>query len=298
MTGRAAGEVEAAPVARFTWREYGAEFLGTAIMLFVGLSAVSVNFGVGSPVLAWIPSFRLRLALTAVLFAGGGTAVVYSPLGRRSGAHLNPAVTLAFLLEGKLTMAAGLRYVLAQFLGAAVAATAVLGSWGQCAVSVRAGMTAIRSDVSLGRAAVLEFSMTAALVLLILTMLSSRRAAPSTGVAAGLLVALFVFVEAPLTGTSLNPARSFGPALAMGDFGQYPFYLVVPLLGAATAVGLYRLWGRFLRPGAAPLCGKLHHPEGGAPCPFAGCRYRPGAVFRANPGGSRPEPESVARHVS
>lgn len=135
-------------------------------------------------------------------------------------------------------------------------------------------MTEIRSGLSLAEAAALELGMTAALVLLILTLLSTRKTAPFTGAAAGLLVAAFVFLEAPLTGTSLNPARSFGPALVMGDFGQYPFYLVVPLAGGAAGAAVYRFLGRLLGRNPSPLCGKLRHPRGGAPCPFRGCRYR------------------------
>ena len=88
----------------FAWKQYSAEFFGTAIMLFIGLSAVSLNFGESSPMLSLIPPFRLRLLLTGLIFAGGGTAVVYSPLGQLSGGHINPAVTLAFFVQKKLSL--------------------------------------------------------------------------------------------------------------------------------------------------------------------------------------------------
>src|SRR5207244_4145864 len=78
-----------------------AEFAGTALLLLIGLSAVVVDFATGSPVIRWVPNEDIRRLLTGIVFAGGATAIVYSPLGRRSGGHINPAVTGAFLRLGK-----------------------------------------------------------------------------------------------------------------------------------------------------------------------------------------------------
>lgn len=100
------------------FREYAAEFTATFLLLLVGLSAVSVNFGDGSPIPSWIPNEAVRRLLTGILFAGGATAIVYSPLGQRSGGHLNPAVTLAFLRLGKMTRRSAVFYIVAQILGA------------------------------------------------------------------------------------------------------------------------------------------------------------------------------------
>jgi len=83
-----------------TW-EYLAEFIGTALLLLIGLSAVVINFATGSPVPGWIPNEDVRRLVTGIVLAGGATAIVSSPLGRRSGGHINPAVTRAFLRLGK-----------------------------------------------------------------------------------------------------------------------------------------------------------------------------------------------------
>ena len=255
------------------WKSYAAEFLGTAVMILIGLSAVCVNFGAGSPVPALIPALRLRLLLTGFIFAGGGALVVYSPLGSLSGGHLNPAVTLAFLLQKKMRARDAAIYMAAQAAGAAAGALAVLRLWGEIAVSARLGMTLVRPGFSLTAAALLEAGMTAGLVLLIFYMGAERRRARFTGLAAGLLVWLFVFLEAPLTGTGINPARSLGPAAALGMYyGQLWLYLLAPLFGAAAAVFVYNLAGRL----RGPLCGKLYHRMPDPACLFLDCGFKPG----------------------
>ena len=98
--------------------EYFAEFLGTAIMMIVGIGAVTVMWSDGSVMRELIPNEPLRRLCTGLLFAGGGTAVVLSPLGQRSGGHLNPAVTLAFWVKGQVTGADAIAYCVAQMLGA------------------------------------------------------------------------------------------------------------------------------------------------------------------------------------
>jgi aquaporin Z len=102
---------------------YVCEFAGTAIMLFIGVSAVAFMWAPGSPVPA-VHSPMLRRLLTGVLFGAGATAVVYSPLGQISGGHINPAVTVAFWRMGKVPTRDALMYIAAQFLGAFVGAWA------------------------------------------------------------------------------------------------------------------------------------------------------------------------------
>lgn len=84
------------------WPEYGAELLGTAFVVFVGLSAVVFNMGKGLPMERLIPDQSIRLLITGLLFSGSGSLVAISPLGKLSGAHLNPAMSLAFWAQGKM----------------------------------------------------------------------------------------------------------------------------------------------------------------------------------------------------
>jgi aquaporin Z len=244
-----------------------AEFLGVAILLSVGLSAVTIDFAGGSPVTGWIPDPLVRRVITATIFAGTGTLVVYSVLGRISGGHLNPAMTLAFLRVGKVRPRTALGYVCAQAAGAVVGALLVRLAWGRLATSVDIGVTKPGPWGPIA-ALIAEAAMTFLLVALVLRMVADPRLRRYTGIAAGVLVALLVTVGAPISGTSLNPARSLGPALVAGVYGDLWVYLVAPLAGALVAASFTtRLSHR-------PIpCAKLHHTDEFV-CHFLDCAYQ------------------------
>src|SRR5450755_4954052 len=99
------------------WPEYGAELLGTAFLVFVGLSAVTFDFSAGSPLATVLPDASIRRLITGLLFAGSGALVAISPLGKLSGGHINPAVSLAFWMQGKMHHFDLGGYILGQMLG-------------------------------------------------------------------------------------------------------------------------------------------------------------------------------------
>ena len=84
------------------WPEYAAELLGTAFLLFIGLSAVTFDFGTGSPLASVLPDNGARRLITGIIFAGSGSLIAISPLGKLSGGHINPVVSLAFWIQGKV----------------------------------------------------------------------------------------------------------------------------------------------------------------------------------------------------
>lgn len=251
------------------WIEYGCEFFGTALLLFIGLSAVSLNFGAGSPVLQWIPSENVRRLLTGLIFAGGATAVVYSPLGLRSGGHINPAVTLSFYLLGRVKTPDAVLYAIAQCAGAVLGTFFVMLAWRPLAESTAYGATMPAPGITLTAAFGLETAMTFALVLVILSIANTIRIARFTPLAAGSLVAALVYFEAPYTGTSVNPARSLGSAFFSGNFDHYWLYVSAPLAGAILATALYALAVKFAH--RVNLCAKLYH-KPNYRCIFR-CRY-------------------------
>lgn len=264
---------------------YLAEFLGVTILLAVGLSAVTVDFAAASPVPAWIPSAPVRRLITGSIFAGTGTFMVYSALGRISGAHLNPAMTLAFLRLGKLAPRTAAGYVAAQVAGAIAGAGLVRLAWGGLATSVNVGATVPGPDGPLAALAA-EAALTFMLVSVVLRLMKDPRVARYTGVAAGLLVAALVTLEAPISGTSLNPARSIGPALVAGTFTDLWVYLVAPLAGALAAA-----WVSLRLGGSAVPCAKLYHTEEFA-CHFADCAYQARSGVPIAVGlGERPDPQ-------
>ena len=221
--------------------EWGCELLGTALLLLGGLSAVCLTMGAESPIRSQVPSESARLLITGVLFAGTGSLMALTPWGRRSGAHLNPAVTAAFWIQGKVHPHDVLGYVLAQALGAIAGTGAVAILWGATARDVRLGATTPGRALGDGQAVGLEGLMTAALVLMILLLTSDARTARWTPLGNLLLVAVLVWQLAPFTGTSLNPARSLGPDVLLPSMSSLWVYLLGPLSGSLAACGIFGL---------------------------------------------------------
>ncbi len=238
------------------WPEYGAELLGTAFLVFVGLSAVVFDFGTGLPMSTWIPNHSARLLLTGLVFAGSGSLVAISPLGRLSGAHINPSVSLAFWIHGKMHIHDFFGYVLSQFVGATLGETLLVLLWHPYSASVNNGMTLPGAGYPLWLVFAAEVVLTFLLVLLIFLFVSSHRLMNWTPLMNWLLVATMVWQEAPISGTSLNPARSFAPALLSANWYQQWLYFIAPPMGALIAVGVFRLLAIGERD---VLTGKLFH---------------------------------------
>jgi aquaporin Z len=248
-------------------RAYFSELAGTAIMLFIGISAVAFMWGPGSPVPV-VSNGALRRLLTGIIFAGGATAVVYSPLGQTSGGHINPAVTLAFWRLGKVPTRDAVIYVVMQFLGAFAGAYAAGLAWGPLTRGVQYAATVPGPGYSQAGALAAETAITFLLVFLIFVCVNKPRIAPRTGIFAGSLVALLVMIEAPVTGTSLNPARTLAPAILAPNYTALWLYFVGPIAGALLAAAAFSgQWGN------RTVCAKLYHTEK-YPCPFDSCDYR------------------------
>jgi len=256
---------------RWHWPEYTAEFFGTAFLVFAGLSAVVFNMSGKTPMAGWIPDASLRLLVTGLCFAGSGSLVALSPLGRLSGAHINPSVSLAFWLSGKMRLCDFVAYVAAQMLGGMVGAVALVMTWRGTAAPVRNGMTLPGAGFPLWFVFDCEVVMTAALVFLIFLFVSSPRLLRWTPLMNWIAVATMVWVEAPVSGTSLNPARSFGPALVSGVWTAQWLYFAAPLLGGMMGLAAFELFTpawRFVISGKlvhAPSYRTIFHPEPARP---------------------------------
>ncbi len=241
---------------QFHWFEYGAELLGTAFLVFAGVSAAVFDFGTGSPLAHVLPDPSIRRLITGLLFAGSGSLVAISPLGKLSGAHINPAVSLAFWMQGKMHHFDLGGYILGQLLGAIIGSLLVVLVWGGHAASVGYGTTVPAAVYPLWIVFLAEVSLTFLLVSSIFLFVSSHRLMRWTPLMVWILVAVMVWLEAPISGTSLNPARSFGPALVSSIWTDHWLYWVAPPLGALLAVGAFRL----LTAGERDvLTGKLFH---------------------------------------
>jgi aquaporin Z len=205
------------------WCVCTAELVGTALFVLGALSAVALVRDAGAA----------RLALTGTLVATVVSAIAASPVGRVSGAHLNPALTLAYRALGRVSDRDLAGYMIAQLAGALAGGLAFRALWGHAARAVGGGVThpAVPATVALA----LEAAMTALLVGVIVACVSSARLARFTPLAIWPVIAALIWLLSPDTGTSLNPARSAGPAVAFGDLRDLWLYLVAPTVGALVA---------------------------------------------------------------
>ena len=245
------------------WKEYACEMVGCAFNIFIGLSAVVFDFGRGLWMEGWIPDTSLRLLITGLIYSGSGSLFAVSPLGKLSGAHINPSVSLAFWARGKMHLPDLAGYIAAQILGSIGGALLLVAVWGKYAASVNDGMTLPGAGYPLWFVFTAELGMTCALVLAIFGFLSSHQLLRWTPFMTWLLVAAMVWLGAPISGTSLNSARSFGPALVRWFWQAQWLYWVAPPLGALLAVGLFRLFAAERKVLTAKL---FHHPS--YPCIF------------------------------
>jgi aquaporin Z len=225
---------------RLHWPEYGSELLGTAFLVFIAVSAVTFNLGLGSPLAVVLPNSSARRLITGLLLAGSGSLVAISPLGKLSGAHLNPAVSLAFWLQGKMHLHDLVGYMASQLLGAALGAGLVVLIWRERAASVHNGVTAPGVGYPIWSVFLLEMGLTCLLVLAIFLFVSSHRLMRWTPLMTWLLVAFMYWQAAPISGSSLNPARSFGPALVSWFWRDQWVYDLASPIGALLAVVLFR----------------------------------------------------------
>ena len=237
---RRAKDLPAAHPHEWHWPEYGVELVGTAWNVFIGLSAVIFNFAPGMPGARLIPDPSLRLWVTGLIFAGSGSLYTISPWGRLSGSHINPSVTLGFYAQGKVHWHDMIGYLAAQFAGGALGATLLALAWGPHAAAVSDGMTLPGTGYTVAQAFTAEFLMTFSYVLAIFFFVSSHALARWTPLMNWVVVAGLVWIGAGVSGTSLNPARSFGPALVAQNWHTYWIYLVAPPLGAVLAAGFFR----------------------------------------------------------
>ncbi|HEY0793089.1 MAG TPA: aquaporin [Chthoniobacterales bacterium] len=238
-------------------RMYAAELAGTAFLVFVGLSVVIALWGRDAP-LAWLPlSPGARRFLNGFLFGSVGAAIAFSPIGKMSGAHINPAMTFAFWLERKMMWRDAGFYALAQLAGAGVGAWA-LAVWGGMGASVAWGASVPAQGVPDWLPVAAEAVCTFLLVFLIFTCAAHKSTQRFTPLVNPPLFAVLTWLEAPLSGASANPARSFGPELASWSWQGWWVYWAGPLLGAALAVATLRC-GVGRRPHEARLFHFGHH---------------------------------------
>ena len=247
------------------WPEYLMEGAGLGLFMVSACVFATLLEHPASPLRrAWPDPFGRRIPMGLPM---GATAValIYSPWGRRSGAHLNPAVTLTFWRLGKVEPWDAVGYVLAQFAGGLAGVGVAAGLLGSAIAHPAVHYAAtVPGPAGVAVAFGAELAIAGGLMGLVLRVSNDRRWARFTGLCAGALVASYIVVEAPLSGMSMNPARTVASAALAQAWTALWIYLTAPALGMLVAAEAYQR-----TKGAARVrCAKLHHDSEVRPSPM------------------------------
>lgn len=259
---------------RSHWPEYLIEAACIGLFMVSACGFGVLLFHPASPAAELLPADALaRRALMGLAMAATALSLIESPLGKRSGAHMNPATTITFFWLGRVAGADALGYVVGQCLGAISGVLA-----GRALFGARLADPAVRYVVTVpgpaGRLVAFAAEVLLATILMLVVLYASNRRALArrTGLLAAAVVFLAITFEAPLSGMSMNPARSLGSATVAGVFTAFWVYLAGPLLGMSAAAAIYvRAAGH-----DGVLCAKLHHLNDQR-CIFR-CRFHPEAL--------------------
>jgi aquaporin Z len=247
-------------------RAHGPEYaIEGALLAAFMLSACAFGvliFHPDSPAYAALGSDLARRAAMGVAMGATNIAIIYSPWGQRSGAHINPAATLAFWRLGKVTPTDAAFYVAAQLIGGICG---VAASWALLGGRLSHPSIEFVATVPGSEGPVVAFAAEVAISLVLMCVVlavSGSRFGRLTGLCASALVALYIAFESPLSGMSMNPARSLGSAVFAGTLAPLWIYLTAPLIGMQLAAAIVPVRARH-------GCAKLDHPPD-QPCIFCG----------------------------
>ena len=211
------------------WRHFAAEFIGTFALVFIGGGAIITS-----------PMLQVQAAVVNIAFAHGLILALLVTATMRISGHLNPAVTAGFLVTRRIDPMMAVVYWIAQFTGAIVASYALKALYPENIVTVtRLGGQSISSSITMTQAIVLEAIATFFLVFVVCGTAVDPKGPKVGGFAIGLTVTAGILGIGPLTGGSMNPARSFGPAVVTHLFEGQAAYWIGPLLGGVIAAILY-----------------------------------------------------------
>jgi aquaporin Z len=236
------------------WPEYLCEAAELGVfMISAGLFTILL-WHPNSPVPKSIPSDFIRRMLTGIAMGSTAIALIFSPLGKRSGAHFNPAVTLAFWRLGKVKNWDAVFYIVAQFIGGIAGVSAVALFIREAISHPKVNYAAtLPGPHGMIVAFIAEFAIAFVLMSVVLRVSNTPHIARYTGLFAGALVATYITLEAPFSGMSMNPARTFGSAFVGHLWTGLWIYFTAPVLAMQLAAALY------LRGKGVVYCAKYHH---------------------------------------
>ena len=241
------------------WPEYFMEAAALGLfMISAGVAGVLLEDPLSSLHLK-IPSALLRRAIMGTVMGLTAAGIIYSPFGKRSGAHMNPSVTLSFLYLRKISWLDASFYILFQFIGGILGVMFVWVCYGQSFSSPPVRFVAtVPGDSGRLIAMIAEFGISSFLFLIILFFSNSSRLKNYTGLAAGILISFYITFEAPFSGMSMNPARTFASAVFISDWGDLWIYFLVPPIAMLCSAKFFLL---LKKADGLVACPKLYHSQ-------------------------------------
>ena len=256
MAFRRSDGLSASASLRHHWPEYAMEVAELGSYLFVACVFATLLQHPASVVREFVSSSLARRGLMGLAMGATAIAIVMSPWGKRSGGHFNPAISFTFYRLGKVEFWDAWLYVIAQFLGAiggvTLARYVLRGALGNHAVRYAVTVPGVYGSTV---ALLAELAISFILMITVLFATNHKRLAPYTAYFVGMLIATYFTFEAPLSGMSTNPARTFGSALHPNYWHALWIYFIAPSMGMLAAGEVFLR----VRRGAAPYCAKLHH---------------------------------------
>ena len=253
-------------VLRKHWPEYAIEAFGLgAFMVSAGVFTTLVE-SPRFPVREAIANADLRRFAIGLAMGLTAVAIIYSPWGKRSGAHINPAVTLTFFRLGKLEGWDALFYVLAQFVGGTLGVYVSIVLMGAAFTQDVNYVATIPGELGWLVAFAAEFLLSFGLMLMVLFASNTKKLAQYTGLFSGILVATYITFEAPLSGMSINPARTFASGFPGNIWDFFWIYYFAPPLGMLLASEIYLRFANRPRVLCSKLCPNREGPCLSDPC--------------------------------
>ena len=249
-------ELNAVTSLRLHWPEYVMELSEMGLYLLLTCVFATLLQHPASPIRHLLPNNLVRRACFGISVGLTIAAIVLTPWGKQSGGHLNPAVTFTFYRLGKVEFWDAIFYGVAQFVGAtagvAIASSLLLGAPGNPTIRYAATVPGVYGA---GVAFIAEVAISSALMLTVLFASNHKVVSRYTPYFVGAVYAIFITLETPLSGMSMNPARTFGSGFRGRYWHALWVYFLAPALGMLLAAQLFLL----IRGGIGPSCAKLHH---------------------------------------
>lgn len=236
------------------WKVYSMEAICLGLfMMSASFFGAALEFP-GSPLHKILPNDFVRLCFMGMAMGVTATLIIYSPMGKLSGAHMNPALTFSFVRLGKIKMTDAIYYSIFQCIGGIAGVTLMSLVIGDALKDPHVNyVVTAPGRLGVALAFIVEIVIAYGMMTMVLTTSNHPKLSKYTGVIAGVLVMSYVILSGPISGFSMNPARTIASAVPAMDFGSFWIYMTAPFIGMFAAAEVFKQFK------GKAICAKMHH---------------------------------------